>query len=287
MKSICVKTNNIDIINYLQKSFENINLDETYISIRKFKHFNNIIIHHKGNENTKFYNYISNCITKAILKFHEENLLYQNISLNYFYFNSYEKKKILENALNIINENDNFTLRYDYINNEIFNTINNKHSIYLQGFINFNLSNYNEFLTNQVDASVNKFLIDKEYLEFVKILKLYIKSEAENSKMEHLHLIYKNKTSVITDDNQNIIYYNDNITKVKYVSDISFSSNDLALNTLLNVIPKSITIHLVDGYQDEFINTLKLIFGEKAKICDDCDICTIYKHKQKTNNKNP
>lgn len=287
MKSICVKTNNIDIINYLQKSFENINLDETYISIRKFKHFNNIIIHHKGNENTKFYNYISNCITKAILKFYEENLLYQNISLNYFYFNSYEKKKILENALNIINENDNFTLRYDYINNEVFKTINNKHSIYLQGFINFNLSNYNEFLTNQVDASVNKFLIDKEYLEFVKILKLYIKSEAENSKMEHLHLIYKNKTSIITDDNQNIIYYNDNITKAKYVSDISFSSNDLALNTLLNVIPKSITIHLVDGYQDEFINTLKLIFGEKAKICEDCDICTIYKHKQRTNNKNP
>lgn len=287
MKSICVKTNNIDIINYLQKSFENIDLDETYISIRKFKHFNNIIIHHKGNENTKFYNYISNCITKAILKFYEENLLYQNISLNYFYFDSYEKKKILENALNIINENDNFTLRYDYINNEVFKTINNKHSIYLQGFINFNLSNYNEFLTNQVDASVNKFLIDKEYLEFVKILKLYIKSEAENSKMEHLHLIYKNKTSIITDDNQNIIYYNDNITKAKYVSDISFSSNDLALNTLLNVIPKSITIHLVNGYQDEFINTLKLIFGEKAKICEDCDICTIYKHKQRTNNKNP
>lgn len=281
MKSICVKTNNIDIINYLQKSFENINIDETYISIRKFKHFNNIIIHHKGNESTKFYNYISNYITKAIIKFYEENLIYRNISFNYFYFNSYEKKKILENALNLINENENSILRYDYINNEIFKTIINKHSIYLQGFINFNLSNYNEFLNNQIDISVNKFLIDKEYLEFVNILKLYIKSEAENSKTEHLHLIYQNKISIITDDNQNIISYNDNITKAKYVSDISFSSNDLALNTLLNIIPKSITIHLVDGYTDEFINTLKLIFGEKAKICEDCDICAIYKKKQK------
>lgn len=281
MKSICVKTNNIDIINYLQKSFENINIDETYISIRKFKHFNNIIIHHKGNESTKFYNYISNYITKAIIKFYEENLIYRNISFNYFYFNSYEKKKILENALNLINENENSILRYDYINNEIFKTIINKHSIYLQGFINFNLSNYNEFLNNQIDISVNKFLIDKEYLEFVNILKLYIKSEAENSKTEHLHLIYQNKISIITDDDQNIISYNDNITKAKYVSDISFSSNDLALNTLLNIIPKSITIHLVDGYTDEFINTLKLIFGEKAKICEDCDICAIYKKKQK------
>lgn len=281
MKSICIKTNNIDIISYLQKSFENINLNDTYISIKKFKHFNNIIIHHKGNENTKFYNYISNYITKAIIKFYEENLIYRNISFNYFYFNSYEKKKILENTLASINETENFTLRYDHINNEIFKTITNKHSIYLQGFINFNLSNYNEFLNNQIDISVNKFLIDKEYLEFVNILKLYIKSEAENSKTEHLHLIYKNKISIITDDNQNIISYNDNITKAKYVSDISFSSNDLALNTLLNIIPKSITIHIVDGYTDEFINTLKLIFGEKAKICEDCSICAMYKKKQK------
>lgn len=280
MKSICVKTNNIDIINCLQKSFENINLEDTYISIKKFKHFNNIIIHHKGNDNTRFLNYISNSITKVIIKFYEETLIYRNISLNYFYFNSYEKKKILENALNIIKEKDNFKLRYDYINNEIFKTITDNHSLYLQGFINFNLKDYIIFLNNQIDISVNKFLIDKEYLEFVNILKLYIKSESENSKVDHIHLIYKDKTSIITDDNQNIISYNDNIKKARYISDISFSSNDLALNTLLNIIPKSITIHLVNEYPDEFINTLKLIFGEKLKICEDCNICTMYKHRQ-------
>lgn len=280
MKSLCVKSNNSQIIAYLLKSFENINLEDTYISIKKFKHFNNIIIHHKGNENTKFYNYISNSITKVIIKFYEEDLIYRNISLNYFYFNSYEKKKILENTLDIIEEKDNFKLRYDYINNEIFKIITKNHSIYLQGFINFNLKDYIDFLNNQIDISVNKFLIDKEYLEFVNILKLYIKSESENSKVDHIHLIYKDKTSIITDDNQNIISYNDNIKKARYISDISFSSNDLALNTLLNIIPKSITIHLVDGYPDEFINTLKLIFGEKLKVCEDCDICAMYKHRQ-------
>lgn len=285
MKSLCVKTNNIDIINYLQKSFENINLENTYISIKKMKHFNNIIIHHKGNEYTKFHNYISNSITKAIIQNLEEDLIYNNISLNYFYFNSYEKKKILENTLNLLAEEKNSKLRYDYINNEIFKAITCSHSFYLQGAINFTLSKYIDFLNSQIDVAVNKFLIDKEYLEFVNILKLYIKSEAENSKIEHLHLIYKDKISIITDDNQNIISYNDNLKKAKYISDISFSSNDLALNTLLSLIPKSITIHLVDGHPDEFINTLKLIFGEKVKICEDCDICNIYKQKQVENKK--
>ena len=281
MKSLCIKTNNSEIINYLQKSFEEIGLDDTYISVKKFKHFNNIIIHHLGNEYTKFYNYVSNTITKIIINFFEENLILDNLNLNYFYFNSYEKKRISENTVNLLLDDTNYTLRYDYINNEIFKHISCNNSIYLQAVINFKLKDYINFLNNQIDVAVNKFLIDKEYLEFVNILRLYIKSESENSKINHLHLIYKNKISIITDDNQNIVTCNDNMKKAKYVSDISFSSNDFALNTLLNLVPKSITIHLVDGYSDEFINTLKLIFQERVKICEDCDICNMYKYTVK------
>lgn len=281
MKSLCIKTNNSEIISYLQKSFEKINLDDTYISIQKFKHFNNIIIHHLGNDYTKFYNYISNTITKVIIHYFEENLISDNLNLNYFYFNSYEKKKISENTLNLLLDKTNYTLRYDYINNAIYNYIISNHSIYLQAILNFKLNNYINFLNSQIDLAVNKFLIDKEYLEFVNILRLYIKSESENSKIDHLHLIYRDKISIITDDNKNIVSCNDNMKKAKYVSDISFSSNDLALNTLLNLVPKAITIHLVDGYLDEFINTLKLIFQEKVKICEDCDICNVYKYKAK------
>lgn len=281
MKSLCIKTNNSEMINYLQKGFEKINLDDTYISIKKFKHFNNIIIHHLGNEHTKFYNYISNTITQVIINYYEENLIFDNLNLNYFYFNSYEKKKILENTLNLLLDETNYTLRYDYINNAIFNHLISNHSIYLQSIVNFKLNNYINFLNNQIDIAVNKFLIDKEYIEFVNILKLYIKSESENSKIDHLHLIYRDKISIITDDNKNIVSCNDNMKKAKYVSDISFSSNDLALNTLLNLVPKAITIHLVNEYPDEFINTLKLIFQERVKICEDCDICNIYKYTVK------
>lgn len=280
MKSLCVKTNNSQIIDYLLKSFENINLEDTFISIRNFNHFSNIIIHYKGNEITKFYSSLSNIITKTIIKYYEEDLIYTNINLNYFYFNSYEKKKILENSITLLCEQKLTIKRYDYINNEVFKSITNSHSFYLQSFINFNIPKYINFLNTQIDAAVNKFLIDKEYLEFVNILRLYIKSESQDSKTNHLHLIYKDKTSIIIDDNKNIVACNDNIKKAKYISDISFSSNDFALNTLLNLVPKKITLHLVDGYHDEFINTLKLIFQERIMVCEDCDICNMYRRKQ-------
>ena len=53
------------------------------------------------------------------------------------------------------------------------------------------------------------------------------------------------------------------------MSDISFSSNDYALNTLLNLVPKKIYIHLLDGESDEFINTIKLIFEDRVEFSSD------------------
>lgn len=75
---------------------------------------------------------------------------------------------------------------------------------------------------------------------------------------------------------RNIVSVSENIYNAKYLSDISFSSNDFALNTLLCLLPRRVEIHLIDD-EDEFINTLKLIFEGRVTICKDCDICKTYK----------
>ena len=49
----------------------------------------------------------------------------------------------------------------------------------------------------------------------------------------------------------------------KYLSDISFSSNDYVLNALLTILPNKIFVHLGNYSPDEFINTLMLIFEDK------------------------
>lgn len=280
MKSLCIKTNNKIIIDYLLNEFQNININETYITLKSFKHFSNIILHCKIDNNTLFINTISNILTKTIIYFYEKQIIKNSINLNYFYFNSLEKQEIVKNTLEILNNYDTVNLKYDLLNNTIFEHLLNHKSLYLNAFINFRLNNYLKLIEEKMDLAVNQFLINKEYLEFVNILKLYINSESVYSQTNHLHLIYKNGNSTIIDDNNNVISCNDNITKAKYISDISFSSNDLALNTLLNLLPKTITIHLIDEYCDEFINTLKLIFNDRIKICKDCNICNLYKYKQ-------
>lgn len=149
------------------------------------------------------------------------------------------------------------------------------HSIVLNGFVNFRLKKYKEILDYNIDICVSNFLIEKEYYEFINLLHLYVNTK--ESSISVLHLVYVNKESILLDDNKNIISTKNNIFEAKYLSDITFSSNDYCLNTLLNLLPEKLYIHLIDNYEDEFINTLKLIFENRVSICNDCDICRVYR----------
>ena len=78
------------------------------------------------------------------------------------------------------------------------------------------------------------------------------------------------------DEQKNIVSVSENIYNAQYLSDITFSSNDFALNTLLSLLPNKIEIHLISE-EDEFINTIKLIFEDRVSLCTDCNICKTYR----------
>ena len=136
--------------------------------------------------------------------------------------------------------------------------------------------NYIKILDSFVDFAVNQFILNREYCEFIELLKMYINSKEPGTGL--VHLIYVNDESILLDDHKNIISLTHNNLDLHYLSDISFSSNDYALNSLLNLLPKKLYIHLIDDYIDEFVNTLTLIFDKKVVLCTDCNICHLYKH---------
>jgi len=276
MKSLCIKNNNKDIISYLFSRISSLDLDNLYVSNREFKSFSNIIVHSKSDNIDLFYDKLSSILTDTVLDFYEERLLKRILEYNYFYFTSKEKEKIIEFAEDFL-DNDTISKEDNYfsIYYPISDYIKENKSIVLEGFVNFRLQNYIKNLDYVIDISVNRFLIEKEYNEFVNILKLYVSCTPFNSSL--IHLIYYNNETILLDEEKNVIETTDNILNAKYLSDITFSSNDYALNTLLNLLPKKLIIHLVNGKDDEFINTLKQIFEERIQICSECKICSLYK----------
>ena len=198
---------------------------------------------------------------------------------NYFYFDKYEINKILELCTENLCDSDEFSFsnRQMLLFDAFYEYITTHHSIILSGFINFRLKNYRSLLEHLVDFSVNEFIIEREYLEFISLLKIYINSQ--NSSSQTVHIISNENNLFLLDENMQTIDVDKNALNAKYLSDVTFSNNDYVLNTLLNLIPQKIYIHLASPLSNlEFINTLQLIFEKRVELCHDCNICNLYKN---------
>lgn len=275
MKSFCLKVNNNYILDYLLNRIQEIDFENLVYSKNEFKIYKNAIIHYKGKDNDKFIYFLSELITEIIIEFYEEKIISQILNYNYFYFDEYERIQICDICSEIM-ENEDYDqkiARGEIIKEAVSSYLKENKAMILDGFIHFRLKPYLSYLDNVIDTAVNQYIIEKEYNEFINLLRIYIDSKPPECDL--LHLIYMNGESILLDDNKNIVSVSDNILNSKYLSDISFSSNDFALNTLLSLLPAKIEIHLI-GEEDEFINTIKLIFDNRVSICRECNICRTY-----------
>lgn len=270
MKSYCIKTQNDEIITYLLNRISEIDFPNVYYCNRTFKIYDNLIMHYKEKNIEQFENIVSSLIIDTIGNFYQEKILKRIINVNYFYFDEYEREIILEECDELLQEEEINKIIFP----EVKKIIIENRNIFIEGIVNFRIPEYIKFLDSIVDVAVNKYIIEKEYKEFISLLKLYVNTT--ESKTDIIHLIYIHGESILLDREKYLIQNDSDINNSKYLSDISFSSNDIALNTLLSMLPKNVEIHLLDK-EDEFISTLKLIFENKVKICTDCNICRVYK----------
>ena len=274
MKSFCIKNNNKQILDYLLAEFQNMNLENTYISQNSFKYYQNIIVHYTGKNENVFIYKLSEIITNCIMKFYEKNIVKRVINSDYFYFDVREKKVINNNCYELLNDeqSNDFLKRKEKILSCLIEYISEHKFFILDGFVNFRLFEYNSLIEECVDCAVNKFIIDKEYKEFIELLRGYINSQKTRS--ETIHVIYSNSEPILM-EKQNILVYENQFEHPKYLSDITFSSKDYCLNALLNLLPKKIIVHLLVD-EDEFIETLRLIFQNRLMICKECNICKTF-----------
>lgn len=278
MKSICIKTNNKTALEYLLNELRISEFQNVCFSQRKFKNYNNIIIHYTGSNENKFVQDISNILSYYIIDELEESIIKDIIRKEYFYFDNAERAKILDLCFDICSEDFTtyFDKKFSYLSTQFYTYLKDRKSIVLTGFIYFRLKKYFKILDEIVEEAVNNFIIEKEYLEFISLLKLYINSQ--NCKSSIVHLVYNKKSPILLDEYKSPINFTKEIPDIKYLSDISFSKNDCILNTLLNLLPQKIYVHLIENSIDDFINTLMLIFEKRINLCTDCNICSLYKN---------
>ena len=278
MNSLCIKTNNDNILEYLKNELSEFNMLNVFFSCNEFKLYKNVIIHYTGIDSELFYTKLATILSYLVIDNFETDIIKNILESNYFYFDNIEFTRILD----LCNENlcddseFSFQSRELFLFDAFYDYITTHHSIVLSGFVNFRLYNYRNLLNSLVDFSVNEFIIEREYLEFISLLKIYIKSQKSLTSI--VHIVCTESDTFLLDNNMEIIDVDKNTLNAKFLSDVSFSDNDYVLNTLLTLLPSNVYLHLVFPSNNlEFINTLQLIFEDRIHVCSDCSICTLYK----------
>ena len=266
MVSLCLKSLTKKDLEKIEVYIEKSHLDNSVYSIRKFSKFYNLIIHYNGLDSAFFYDSIFEILSNYIINNYEEKILVRQLKHDFFYFSKEEHDEILTKLKNTLN--NNFLSEKEYhLMQDITSYIQSNRSFIIDGFINFRLSKYSSFLNNCLENSVHEFIIHKEYLEYIDLLKDYIHEKTPQTEL--IHLIYSDTEKSIVDDNHKLIT---TTSKKKYLSDISFSENDFLLNSLLSLSPQKIIIHS-DGNQDFFLQFLNSIFEDRCEFCSDCTFC--------------
>lgn len=271
MISICIKSNKKPILNSIEHLLDTSTLPYIYYSQKKFKNFNNLIIHYKGTNTSVFFHALTTILYNYLIENYEEYFIKKQLKFDYFYFSNQEKKSILKLTMEYLHKPIHVEEKKFAIYKALNEYFSESKTCNIDGFINFRLYSYKTLINEALEHTINDFIIQKEYSEYVTLLRDYIDLQTPQS--EDIHLIYNKNQKLLLDNQQNVITNASN--SQVYLSDISFSSNDFILNSLISLLPQNLYIHL-NTPEDNFITFLKLVFCNKVHICNTCNICSEY-----------
>lgn len=226
--------------------------------------------------------HVSNALADYIIRQYEEKLIGRIINSNYCYFNSAEKKEILNLSLRIIRNEDKKFLnglfqirRRNVIVRKLLDYFEASNNLILDGFVNFRLKDYTKDLEEVVDKAVDDFLMEREYREFIRLLRYFV--DIQDPKFDIIHVVVGHDSKYVLFDDTKKEITNECIKEfVNETAGGEINYDDLLVSSLITLAPKKIVIHSINQFRNkELLETIKNVFLNKVIVCSGCEICII------------
>mgnify|MGYP005844871159 CR=1 FL=1 len=234
--------------------------------------------------------HVSNALADYIIRQYEEQLLGRIINSNYCYFNSMERNEILKQAIRIVRNDDKTFLnslfqirRRIVIIRKLLDYFENSNNIILDGFVNFRLKDYIKDLEEIVDKAVDDFLMEREYREFIRLLRYFV--DIQDPKFDTIHIVvaFDGKYTLFDENHREIT----NECIQEFINEIAggdINYDDLLVSSLITLAPKNIVIHCISQFKNkELLETIKNVFSDKVFVCNGCEMCTANLVKSESN----
>ncbi|MEW9095064.1 MAG: putative sporulation protein YtxC [Clostridiaceae bacterium] len=231
--------------------------------------------------------HISNILYKALIQEFNEKYITEFITDTYFFLSLDELKEIRNISINVLKD-DNLAINDNsifYINSKneiikkILECVVNKEEININGFLTFRMKVLRDELEKIIDKVVEEYLIEKEYNEFIKLLKYFV--EIQDSRIDIINILIEE------DGSYHVLDKEGNDTMEDFVKDFmdnrisgSVNMEDILISGLITYCPEQIIIHGNKNCKNnEIINTIKNVFINRVHFCDECKMCSNLKDK--------
>jgi putative sporulation protein YtxC len=225
--------------------------------------------------------YVASALSDVIVEKWESDLIRKMIRGSYSYFSRDEQDQILDYTGRTLNGTGSESRQWYKVNrksqilHKLRDYLDTADELVIEGFVTFRLRDYLEELEDAVDRAVDEFLMEREYREFIRLLKYFV--DVQEPRLDHVHVLLRRGGSfkLIDDDGGAIKSESLEEFVVEMVeSDVNYE--DLLISALITLAPRSLTIHAQDlsGERDEALDTIMGVFGERVRICEGCAFCT-------------
>lgn len=222
-------------------------------------------------------NAIANCIADIIVEEWEVRLIRKIIRDNYFYYNEEEKQSILKKAKEILNPNSfssyHRELRREKVKEKILTYLDLHQDLVLEGFINFRLKEYQDELEQTVNSAVDEFMLEKEYLEFIRLLKYFV--DIQEPRVDKVKIIFNKQEAFKLLDGENKALKHDCLEGLMAdLAENEINHDDLLISALITLAPREVEIHLEEGMDTgDTVKTIQNVFGKRVSKCSGCQLC--------------
>lgn len=221
-----------------------------------------------------FQYYLANAVADTILNAWEKEYVRKLLGKKYKLM-AKECDSVLNKTVSRLNDKEGKAYkasRKSILVQQILLCLENNLIFDIEGFLRFRGKDYKEEIDKAVAYTVDEFILEREYLEFIELLKSFV--DTQNPCLDTLHVgISQQGRFHLYDDLGNSVterFLTDYHPEEK-IQDISY--DDLLVSALIMVAPRHIVLHIRNDKSESALQSIQEVFGDRVSFCTGCALC--------------
>jgi len=219
--------------------------------------------------------YLANALAETILLHWEKEHVQQIVEKKQL-ISEEHWKVVITSALNYLNKGLGQVRGYRVnrktkLVTQILSCLDHSDIFDIEGFLSFRAHDYKSEVSKAVEYAINEYVVEKEYLEFIQLLRHFVDSQKPRLEILHVGMTRQGKFHLYDNEGVKVThqfledYQLDNVQELGY--------EDLLVSALIAVAPRQVILHIrYEGYKDT-LQTIRSVFGERVQDCQGCSLC--------------